>query len=77
MEPDEAEKMVSARIKELRLLRHMSQRQLAEKIGTQAPYVSDLERCIRSPGVPMLAKLAKALSVHIADLFSENLRIVA
>lgn len=77
MKPEQLESIVSHRIRDLRLLRGMTQQDLAEAIGVHAPHISDLERGIKSPTVGTLAKLAEALDVEPEALLSENCQMVA
>ncbi len=77
MKPEQLEKRVSTRIRDLRIARDMTQADLAKKLHTQAPYISDIERGIRSPGVAMVAKLAEALGVEPEEIFSEVCELVA
>ena len=51
------------RIKKTRKLRHMSQKELAKKVGTTQSYISKLERDLENPSVETLYKIADALKV--------------
>jgi transcriptional regulator with XRE-family HTH domain len=57
------------RLKEWRLARGHSLRTLAAKAGVSYVTVARIEAGTMSPTVDMLAKLARALKVHIIDLF--------
>jgi transcriptional regulator with XRE-family HTH domain len=46
-----------------------SVRQLAERAHVSYPTITRIERGAMSPTVAMLAKLARALKVHITELF--------
>lgn len=51
------------RIKKTRKLRHMSQKELAKKVGTTQSYISKLERDLENPSVETLYKIADVLKV--------------
>ena len=51
----------------LRDYRGLTQAALAEKAGTSAVYLSQIERGVRTPGRRLLVRLAKALAVE-ADM---------
>jgi transcriptional regulator with XRE-family HTH domain len=53
------------RLKEVRDLRHMSQGDLADKIGKEAGLISHFETARRAPSLLVLKKLADALQVTI------------
>jgi DNA-binding XRE family transcriptional regulator len=55
-------------IKTFRKYRGMTQSQLAEKIGTTAPYLSQIETGRRTGSVALLSGVASALDVDIDDL---------
>jgi len=46
------------RIKELRLIKNITQKELAEKVGTRENYISDIENGKRKAGEKMLTKIA-------------------
>jgi transcriptional regulator with XRE-family HTH domain len=71
------ELLVSERIKKLRIAAGLSQSALANAIEAHAPYISDLERGVKSPSIGMCAKLADALGCEPEDLFSEKCELVA
>ena len=57
------------RIRELRRARGLSQEELAFRAGLHRTYVSSAERGERNVALVNLERLAKALNVHIRDLF--------
>lgn len=63
-----------ARVRELRADRGLSQEQLAFAAEISTPYVSDVENGKRSPGLDVLARLARALGVTLSELF-ENVDV--
>lgn len=46
----------------------LSQEKLAEVAEIDRTYVSDIERGNRNPGIKNIARLAKALGIHTAQL---------
>jgi transcriptional regulator with XRE-family HTH domain len=59
-----------ARIRELRTERGLSQEALALAAGMSTPYLSDVERGKRSPGLDMIVALAVALDLSLSELFA-------
>ena len=57
------------RIKYLRELNHLTQEKLAEKSGLSIDYIGKIEVNINRPGLKALIKIAKALNIHIKELF--------
>ncbi len=60
------------RIRALRLRTGLSQEKFAAKAGLDRTYYAGIERGERNPSVKQLAKIAAALAVPIAALFSEG-----
>jgi len=63
-------KRLGMRVKKLRVARGLSQRELAERAGTSQVYIAKIEGSAenpptRTPSLPMLEKLAKALGVKM------------
>ncbi len=56
------------RIRELRIDRELSLRQLARRIGKSAPFLSDIELGRRFPSEGVLRAIAKELEVELAHL---------
>ncbi len=56
------------RIRELRLDRNLSLRQLASRVGKSAPFLSDIELGRRFPSEGVLRAIAKELRVELAHL---------
>jgi transcriptional regulator with XRE-family HTH domain len=59
---------LAKRMRELRLSKGYSQEELADRMGADRTYVSDLERQLRNPSLRTLAKLADALDTSIGGL---------
>ena len=57
------------KLKEIRLLRGMTQRELAEKLGIEQSTISLYETGERMPNAAMAAKIASTLGVSFNDIF--------
>jgi transcriptional regulator with XRE-family HTH domain len=69
-QPTEAlAKRIGAAIRSLRKERKLSQRRLAEAMGTARSYISKLERGLLVPSLQTLERATSALGIDIADLF--------
>jgi len=62
-------KALGSRIAVLRKKKGFSQEELAENSGYSVEFISLVERGVNAPSVAGLAKVAKALSVEVRDLF--------
>jgi len=58
-----------ARLRELRLEKKMRQIDLAERVGIQESYVSNLESAKKEPCLEVIQMLAKGLGVSLRRLF--------
>jgi transcriptional regulator with XRE-family HTH domain len=68
-------KEVGRRIRQLRLSRagpRMTQEDLSERARISVSFLSMIERGERSPHLETLAKIAEALEVRLADLFTSD-----
>ena len=65
---DEIVERFGLKLKELRLSRGMSQGDLASQAHVTTNYISRLEKGGAAPGIDLVARLAAALGVQIADL---------
>ncbi len=63
-------KLFGRRLKTLRKAKKLSQAGLAEKVGIETKYLSNLETGRRSPSFETIAALAKALDAPINALFT-------
>ncbi|MDE0124878.1 MAG: helix-turn-helix transcriptional regulator [Bryobacterales bacterium] len=61
-------KTLGQRIRELRLEKNLSLRQLAMKVGKSAPFISDVELGHRFPSPGVLQAIATELEVDASDL---------
>jgi transcriptional regulator with XRE-family HTH domain len=59
------------RVRKLRQERGWSQEELAAQSGRHWTYIGGVERGERNPTLVVIASLAKALKVRIADLFPD------
>jgi transcriptional regulator with XRE-family HTH domain len=65
------------RLRELRVERNLTQTQLAQRCGSNRPFISNLERGVKVPSLTMVLRLAKALPCRVYDLvevFDEDSR---
>ena len=58
------------RVRELRKARGFSQEELAHRVGIHYTYVGGIERGERNPALANIGRIATALGVSIAELFS-------
>ncbi len=61
--------VLGARIAELRKQKGFTQEALAEKAQYSVEFISFVERGVHSPSIEGCDRLAKALDIHIKDLF--------
>lgn len=60
---------IGANIKQIRLVKKISQRKLAELAGISNTYLSDIEVGRTNPSLKTLLKLAAALKMDVKELF--------
>lgn len=63
-------KQLGQRIRELRNERHMSQEELSFKAGISPAHLGQIERSTKNPTIDTIAKIATALDVPVATLFT-------
>ena len=63
---------LGAKIKSVRLMRGISQKELAELTGVTPSTISQVEKNLIYPSIPALCRIAENLSVEIATLFKEQ-----
>jgi transcriptional regulator with XRE-family HTH domain len=63
---------IGARIKQIRISRRFTLRELAKRIGLTTSFLSQLERDLTSSSVKSLEKIAQALDVKLSDFFQEG-----
>lgn len=66
-------KALGRKIKEARNIANLTQAELAEKIGVSQNFLGDIERGIKSPGLPKLILLCNTLKISLDYLFAESL----
>lgn len=57
-----------ARVREVRLSKHMTQEALAEAASLHPTFISNLERGYRVPTLPTVIRVAQGLNVEVAAL---------
>jgi len=62
---------MAKRLQQLRALRGLSQRDLAQRAGISREYIARLETARQDPTLRTLEKLAKALRVRVSTLLGE------
>ncbi len=60
--------LLGKRVREFRLARHMTQGQLAERVGVETETISRLERGTALPSLLKIQELAVALEVSLTEL---------
>lgn len=68
----EINEVLAINIKKYRLMKGMSQEQLAEKSGLHRTYISAVERNVRNISVLNVGVIAKALDIKPYKLFYEE-----
>jgi transcriptional regulator with XRE-family HTH domain len=64
-------KLVAWNLRRIRVQRDLSQDRLALDADVDRSYVGRVERGLENPTVAILDRLAKALAIHISELFVE------
>lgn len=62
-------KLFGMRMKELRIVKNLSQELLANKAGISPKYMSRIEMGLHFPSFDIIVKLANALQVEVKDFF--------
>lgn len=73
MQSAELVKILAANLRRRRNELDLSQQDVADKVGISQPYLAQMEKGIRSPGVELLAPLADALSTTPDALLTPNI----
>lgn len=66
-------KSVGKKIKEQRILKHISQEKLAELVDVTPSYISNIESGNRIASLPTMLEIAKVLDISMDYLLLENL----
>lgn len=64
------QKQFGERVRNLRLVKGLSQEELAFKAGVHRTYLGGIERGERNPALKNIAEIAKALDVTLSELFA-------
>lgn len=64
-------KLIGEGIRKHRKLAGLTQEKLAERIDINPVYMGQIERGYRVPTVDVLLRIARALKVHLRDIFNE------
>jgi transcriptional regulator with XRE-family HTH domain len=67
-----ATRNLAKHLRVFRLAFGWSQEELAERVGADRTYISDIERGLRNPSLNTLARLAYALKIKIGDLCDDK-----
>lgn len=67
---DRTLRSLGLRVRQLREARDLSQEALGEKAQLDQTYISGIERGVRNASVVVLARLASALKISLAELFT-------
>jgi transcriptional regulator with XRE-family HTH domain len=60
------------RLRYLRELKHLTQKQLADLADVSQATIAHIEKSTKDPSVETLRKLSEALDIHVATLFSND-----
>jgi len=63
-------KRFGKRVKALREANGWSQEELADRADLHRTYISAVERAVRNPTLTVIERIAKALKISMAELFS-------
>ena len=66
------EMQLGTRIRALRQARHFTLRDVAERSGVTESFLSQVERDVTSPSIATVQRIARALDLSIAQLFTEE-----
>jgi transcriptional regulator with XRE-family HTH domain len=64
------------RLRELRIARNLTQGELADRCGSNRPFISNLERGVKVPSLTMILRLAEALkcrACELVDVFDQDI----
>ena len=62
--------VVGNTIKRLRKEKKISQEKLAEAINSHQVYISEIERGLKTPSLPVLYEMAKTFGISLTELIS-------
>lgn len=64
-------KKFGKKVKEIRLKKKMSQRDVAKLLKVHRSYVSGIERGVRNPSLKVIERVANALGVNIEEIIKK------
>jgi transcriptional regulator with XRE-family HTH domain len=70
--PDRTVKLLATGIRDRRLVKKLSQAELAELCDLHPTYVSVIERGLKSPTIFTLSKIAQALDLNTSELMANS-----
>lgn len=70
LDPAAVKRSLALRVRELRRAKGWSQEALAEGADMHRTYLAGIERSLRNPSLENLVKLANALGLSLAELFT-------
>lgn len=65
--------LLGKRIREVRKAKNMTQENLAEMVNTSVVYISELERGIKMPSIPVFISIVEALDTSADYLLRDNI----
>ncbi|MGN0660060.1 MAG: helix-turn-helix domain-containing protein [Emergencia sp.] len=63
---------IGSKIKELRIVKGLTQEELADRAELSKGFISQLERDLTSPSIATLADILQCLGVSVAEFFAED-----
>jgi len=72
---DNINKKLGNKIRALRKLKGYTQEKLGERSGVSYKFIGEIERGIVNPSLNSLVQIAKALDIHVSDLFPSKKEI--
>lgn len=60
------------RLKQIRSEKGITQEELAKAVGITRPYLSDIERGIKTPGGHIIIRIANYFKLPVEEIFFEN-----
>jgi transcriptional regulator with XRE-family HTH domain len=67
--------ILPSKVRRFRILRNISQEQLAEKVNIHPTYISRIESGKKLPTLPILCKIADILDVNLYEIFVDDVKI--
>lgn len=63
---------IGKRIREIRKANNQKLLNISQKTGLSQPYISEIERGIKSPSIETLEKICHALGITLSDFFADT-----